>query len=240
MSLNGYSILAIVPARGGSKSILRKNLAKVCDVSLVGHAGQVLNQLDWIDASIVSTDDNEIAEEGKKHGLDVPFMRPEHLASDTATSLDMWQHAWQEAENYYGQQFDISLLIEPTSPLRLPEDIERAAACVAEDGRVAAVTVSKTPAHFTPHKTLMHDSEGNIAYYIGSDGIKHHNRQSIPDYFHRNGICYAVSRKYLMEDGLILEGAHPVVIDRPIVNIDEEIELDMASWLMERQKMEGE
>lgn len=239
MALNGCTVLAVVPARGGSKSIPRKNLAKVCGISLVAHAGRVLSELDWIDAKILSTDNDEIATEGAKYGLETPFKRPDALASDTATSLDMWQHAWKTAEEVYNRRFDISLLIEPTSPLRLSKDIERTAHCVSFGKHSAAVTVSRTPAHYTPQKTLVLNSEGNITYFMGVEGRKFHNRQAIPVYYHRNGVCYAVSRKFLMEEGLIMDGAHPVVVDRPLVNIDEQIELDLASWLMERQGKEA-
>lgn len=235
MALEGKKILCVVPARGGSKSIPRKNLAKVCGVSLVGHVGKTLQQLPWIDAKVLSTDDAAIAEEGHCHGLDTPFTRPAELASDTATSLDMWKHAWLTSEKHYGTRFDISLLIEPTSPLRLAEDLERTALCVAKDGYPAAVTVSRTPAHFTPQKALIIDEQGNIDYYIGKEGRQFHNRQAIPAYFHRNGICYAVSRRFLLQDNLILDGAHPVIIDRPIVNIDEELELELAAWFMKRR-----
>lgn len=235
MAIEGKSVLAVVPARGGSKSIPRKNLAEVCGVSLVGHAGLTLGKLDWVDAAVLSTDDEEIAEEGKKYGLDVPFLRPEELASDTATSLDMWRHVWKQCEEFYGMTFDISLLLEPTSPLRRPEDIEQTALEVVRNGCPAAVTVSPTPAHFTPEKTLLLDEDNNITYYIGQEGHKFHNRQAIPSYYHRNGICYALTRHRLLDEGIILQGAHPIVIDRPIVNIDELVELEMASWFMKRQ-----
>ncbi len=235
MSLEGLTVLCVVPARGGSKSIPRKNLAPVCGISLIGHAGLTLEKTKWVDAKILSTDDDEIAAEGERYGLSVPFMRPHELASDTATSLDMWKHAWLNAEKTFGMRFDISLLVEPTSPLRRPEDLERTALRVARDGFPAAVTVSTTPAHYTPHKTLKVDADNQIAYYIGQKGRDFHNRQSIPTYYHRNGICYAFTRQYLMDKGLSLEGTSPVLIDRPLVNIDEPWELDLAGWLMKRQ-----
>jgi CMP-N-acetylneuraminic acid synthetase len=240
MALEGKNILCVVPARGGSKSIPRKNLATIQGVSLVGHAGKTIGRLTWVDAKVLSTDDADIAVEGNRYGLDTPFLRPEELATDTATSLDMWKHAWLASEEHYGMRFDISLLVEPTSPLRVPEDLERTALCVARDGHPAAVTVSRTPAHFTPQKALIVDDRGNINYYIGSDGLKYHNRQTIPAYYHRNGICYAVSRNYLLIENLILEGARPVIIDRPVVNIDEKIEIELAEWFMSRSgKKEG-
>jgi len=125
LAYKDHTILAVVPARGGSKSIPRKNLCKVCGVSLVGRAGQIASSVEWIDRQIISTDDKEIAEEAAKYGLDVPFMRPDELAGDLATSIDMWRHAWIESEKYYGKRFDISILLEPTSPLRRSEDIKK-------------------------------------------------------------------------------------------------------------------
>ena len=116
-------ILCVVPARGGSKSIPRKNLQVVAGVSLVGRAALIIQELDYIDRAIVSTDDIEIAEEAVKYGLEAPFMRPERLSQDLSTSLDMWKHAWISAENYYDEIYDVSILLEPTSPLRRPEDI---------------------------------------------------------------------------------------------------------------------
>lgn len=237
MTINGKNILAVVPARGGSKSIPYKNLCKVGGVSLVGRAGDLLSQIEWLDAKVLSTDDEQIAIEGRFHGLDVPVMRPDYLASDTATSLDMWQHIWIESEKYYGKTFDISILIEPTSPLRLIEDIQRAVDAVLE-GFPAAVTVSKTPAHFTPHKTLQINSGGEIEYYLGASGKQFHNRQSIPSYYHRNGACYAATRKHLLDEGKIIENAKAIVIDRHLVNIDDQIEIDFANWLLGREKLE--
>ena len=203
-------------------------------ISLVGHAGRVLDQLDWVDARLISTDDEQIAAEGKAFHLDAPFLRPPSLATDTATSLDMWQHAWRVAEEYYRRQFDISMLIEPTSPLRRPGDLEKTVLSLIDNGHGAAVTVSPTPAHFSPEKTLVLNPKGRLAYYVGDRGRQFHNRQAIPSYYHRNGICYAVCRDYLMEEGLIIDDAVPVVIDRPIVNIDDPFELELAEWLMKR------
>src|SRR5687767_8473706 len=154
MSLRGLKILAVVPARGGSKGIPRKNLQPVGGISLVGRAAQVIAQLPWVDAALLSTDDDEIAAEALRHGLPAPFRRPSELSGDRANSIDMWCHAWLEAEKHHSQTFDVSILLEPTSPLRTPQDVERTVLAMIEGQRGAAVTVSRTPAHFTPHKTL--------------------------------------------------------------------------------------
>jgi CMP-N-acetylneuraminic acid synthetase len=235
MAYQGLNILAVIPARGGSKSIPRKNLCKVGGISLVGRAAKIALSLDWIDQAVLSTDDEDIAAEGRKHGLDVPFMRPDELSSDTATSVDMWRHAWLASEEHYGCRFDISLLLEPTSPLRVPEDLERTIQALLDGEHDAAATVSRAPAHFTPHKCLTVDDNGHVGFYL-KDGAKYSLRQLIPSYYFRNGICYAVKRSTLMEKGAILESqCKAVVIDRHIVNIDEPFELELAEFLLSRQ-----
>lgn len=235
MSLRGQNILAVVPARGGSKSIPRKNLKEVGGVSLVGRAARIARSLDWIDAAILSTDDAEIAEEGRRHGLDVPFLRPDELSGDTATSIDMWRHAWQAAEEHYGKRFDISVLLEPTSPMRRAEDVARTVEALLDNDAPAAATVSPTPAHYTPHKTLTVDGEGRIGFYL-EGGAKHSLRQGIPAYYHRNGLCYAVRRDHLVDHGLIIDrDAVAVIVDRHVVNIDDPFELELAEWLLSRE-----
>ena len=231
MSIQGLSVLAVVPARGGSKSIPRKNLQLVGGTSLVGRAAKVVSELSWIDRAILSTDDEEIADEGRRHGLLVPFFRPEKLSGDKATSTDMWIDVWLKAEAFFSQRFDLSVLLEPTSPLRRAEDVERTVAELIEGKHSAAATVSPTPGHFTPHKTLTVNAAGKIGFYL-SDGGKHSLRQSIPPYFHINGICYAVLRDTLITNKSIIENdCLAVVIERPVVNIDDEFELRIANML---------
>ena len=236
MSYLGNEILAVIPARGGSKGIPKKNLCKVASKSLVGYAALIASSLDWIDRAVISTDDEEIAAEGKKYGLEAPFMRPSELASDTAESVDMWRHAWLASEEYYGCHFDISILLEPTSPLRRQEEVRRTVKTLIENDCGAAVTVSPTPAHFTPHKTLTLKKNGIIGFYL-EEGHKYSIRQKIPTYYHRNGICYAVKRQTLIEQGTTIEeNCVAIVIERPVVNIDDFFDLELAEFILSRER----
>jgi CMP-N-acetylneuraminic acid synthetase len=233
MAYRGQTLLALVPARGGSKGIPKKNLRHIGGVSLVGRAGDLLRDMDFVDARVLSTDDSEIAREGKAHGLDVPFMRPADIASDTANSIDVWRHAWLASEAHYGKRFDVSILLEPTSPLRRAQDVTAALDRLLDGNHRTAVTVSRAPAHFTPHKCLT-VADGRIGFYY-SEGAKHSIRQTIPAYYFRNGICYAVRRQAIVEEGAIFgDACAAVVIDRPIVNIDEPLDLELAEFLLER------
>ena len=234
MAWEGKNVLAVVPARGGSKGIPRKNLKRVGSISLVARAAQIAAALPWIDEAIISTDDDEIMAEAMAYGLDAPFVRPLELSADGATSVDVWCHAWTAAEDHYQCEFHLSVLLEPTSPLRTPDDVERTIWALVDGGHRAAATVSPTPAHYTPHKTLTVE-DGTIGFYL-EGGASHSLRQTIPQFFHRNGICYGVTREALIESGQILEqDCAAVIIDRPVVNIDEMFELELAEFLLARQ-----
>jgi len=234
MSYKGFKILAVIPARGGSKGIPRKNLCTVAGVSLVGHAAKAALSLDWIDRTVLSTDDDDIAAEGQKYGATVPFRRPADLASDRARSTDMWKHAWLASEDHFEEKYDISILLEPTSPLRRPEDIQTTVKTLIENDCDAAATFSRAPAHFTPHKCLTLDDNGIIAFYH-EHGRQFSIRQKIPDYYFRNGICYAVKRRTLLEKEMIIEeNCKAVVIERPVVNIDDLHELEYAEFLFQK------
>lgn len=229
------SVLAVVPARGGSKGLPGKNLRAVGGVSLVGRAARLASSIAWIDCAVLSTDDVLIAAEGARHGINVPFVRPVELASDTASSADMWRHAWVAAEERYGRRFDVSLLLEPTSPLRREADLAATMMALVEGDHRSAATVSRSPAHFTPHKCLTVDDAGRIGFYR-ADGAAFATRQRIPAYYHRNGLCYAVTRSALVDDGEIIGGdCAAVVVDRPVVNIDDAFELELAEWLLARE-----
>ncbi len=230
MSWNGLNVLAVVPARGGSKGIPRKNLCRVGGISLIAHAARVLKPLEWVDHAILSTDDQEIADEGKKHGLDVPFMRPAGLSQDHSTSADMWRHAWLASEKQFGCRFDVSILIQPTTPLRTSNEVEQTLKAMVDGAHQAATTVSQVPAHFTPEKTLQMRDFGVLRFYHPK-GQEHTARQTIPPYFFRNGLCYAVTRHTLIDLGLIIEeDCVGVVIDRYVVNIDDPIDLELADF----------
>jgi CMP-N-acetylneuraminic acid synthetase len=234
MALDGYTVLAVVPARGGSKGIPQKNLRCVGGLSLVARAAAVARALRWLDAAIISTDDEQIAAEARLHGLDVPFMRPAELSGDAATSVDMWRHAWLESETYYSKRFDISVLLEPTSPLRRQQDVTDTIRALLAGDHKAAATISLAPAHFTPEKCLV--VKNGLIEFFHTSGAQHSLRQSVPRYYFRNGLCYAVKRSTLVDENRIL-GADTVsvIVDRPVINIDDPIDLELAEYLLTRE-----
>jgi CMP-N-acetylneuraminic acid synthetase len=209
----------MVLARSGSRGIADKNMRVVSGRTLIARAAETVGRCTTVDARMISTDSARYLEE---------------LASDSATAVDTAIHALLEAERHYDRTFDIALIIEPTSPLRRPEDIDACVRLVAEDGVDSVVAVSPVDAKFHPKK-LLRIEEGHLRHYdAGGDQIT--ARQQLESgLYYRNGICYAIRRRALVEDQRIFtDRTRPFVVDRPVVNIDEPFELELAEFLLRR------
>jgi CMP-N-acetylneuraminic acid synthetase len=167
-------------------------------------------------------------------------MRPSELATDLATGLSVWRHAVEQAELDMGTRYHLSVLLQPTSPFRRPDDVEACVELLVGSDFGLVTTVSPTPAHYSPEKTMVLDTSRRVEPYLTPSGFQP-TRQLIPTYYHLNGICYAALREVILErDQLIGDDAGAVVIDRPMVNIDEPFDLELAGWLWERYGADAE
>lgn len=227
------TILAVVPARSGSKGIPDKNMRMLSGISLIGWAGRCLNELAWIDAKVLSTDSTLYAEEGNRYGLQSPFLRPDDLSSDSASAIDTVCHALMQSEASFAKRFDIVLIIEPTSPFRKPSDIEKAIQTLIDSGADSVVAVSELSSKAHPKKVLLIENERLLFY--DKNGASITSRQALDTLYWRNGVCYALSRECLMEKRKIFtDNTKPLVIRREIVNIDDPIDLEWAEFLLSR------
>ena len=227
----GRRVLAVVPARGGSKGIPRKNLRQVAGRSLVAWAAGTSRDLPWVDAALLSTDDEEIAAEGERCGLAVPFLRPAELASDSATGVAAWRHAWLAAEAHWGHPFELSVYLQPTTPLRRPEEVTRTLTTLLAGPWRSATTVARVPGHFVPEKLLHIDRAGGLRFHHPA-GAATSNRQGAESYYYRTGACYAAHRETVVERQQIVEEACAAVpVEGPVVNIDEPLDLFFADCL---------
>lgn len=124
--IDGKKIIAIVPARQGSKGLAKKNIIDFLGKPLLVWSIEAALQSKYVDRIIVSTDSTEIAGVGKKFGADIPFIRPSYLSEDSTTSVDVICHAIEFMSEKLGENFDFVILLEPTSPLRTSEDVDSA------------------------------------------------------------------------------------------------------------------
>ena len=119
-------IIAIIPARGGSKGIPNKNIIDLCGRPLIQYSIDSAKGSKYIDKVIVSTDSEKIAEVSRKSGADVPFLRPVGISNDVAKSSDVVIHGIDFLKENYGDEYDYVILLQPTSPLRTAKHIDKA------------------------------------------------------------------------------------------------------------------
>ena len=204
------SILAIVPARGGSKGILRKNLVDVCGKPLIAwsiETGNALVAAGAVQRCIVSTDDAEIANVARRCGGDVPFMRPAAFATDTAKAVDYGVHALDALEEL-GGRYDAVMLLQPTSPIR---DV---AAIVDAIGRFRSGTSDSLISCYQEdyiNDLVMYVDDGTG--YLTPKNPNHNKgvrRQEHGPVMVRNGALYITRSRYIRETGRL-------VCDRPLL-----------------------
>lgn len=231
--LENPKVLAIVPARGGSKGIRLKNLRVVGGQSLLARTLGLASSLPEISQVCVSTDHPDIKAAALEFDGVTVVDRPEELSGDRVADSPVLKHALEATEALLDMRFDIVLMLQVTSPLRDARDIRECLEALANDDGDAAWTVSPTELHFHPLKQLVVDDAGNMDLY-DSLGLEIVARQQLTPVFHRNGSCYALRRDFLMSsDTLFSPGRSKAIISQGVrVNIDTEEDLTLAEELL--------
>ena len=228
-------VLAVVPARGGSKGIPLKNLREVGGRSLVTLVGDVIAEVPEIDRAVVSTDHEAIAKAAEDAGIAAPFRRPEALSGDRIGDVDVLSHALEATEAIDGLRYDIVVMLQPTSPLRIAADISATVRMLAEGNWDSVWTVSVSDSKSHPLKQLT-VTDGALDYY-DPRGAEILARQQLQPVYHRNGIAYAITRECLTEQHSIKgprTGA--LVVDGEHVSIDTEWDLRLVEFILEQRK----
>jgi CMP-N-acetylneuraminic acid synthetase len=190
-------VLAVIPARGGSKGIPDKNLALLCGRPLLAYTADAVKGSRRITRAIVTTDDARIADCARSLGLDVPFMRPASLAGDDVPMLPVLQHAISEMEQT-GFSADTVVLLQPTSPLRRAEHVDAAVDWLDRAGGDSVVSVVEVPHQFNP-VSVMRIEDGWLKPFLDVPPVT--RRQEKPRVFARNGPAVLVVRAGVVKDG---------------------------------------
>lgn len=229
----GYTVLALVPARSGSKGIPDKNMARIGGLSLIARAGEILKRIPWIDRRVISTDSPRYAEEASHYGLDAPFLRPNALSGDAVGAWETIVHALESCERIDRGKYELIVLAEPTSPLRIPHDIETTMQALLETGADGAFTVSAIDTKYHPYK-VFRIVDGRLVFYA-PEGKTVTGRQQLEPLYSRNGLCYCFRRETLLDKKiLITDNTIPVITHRPVANIDDPLDLLWAEFLLEK------
>jgi CMP-N-acetylneuraminic acid synthetase len=228
--LNEKKILAIIPARGGSKRLPGKNIKPLQGKPLIAWTIEAALKSSYIDEIIVSTDDQEIAEVSQLFGANVPFLRPEALSNDMASSNDVVLHAINTLE----QKFDYVVLLQPTSPLRGWKDIDAAIELCINKNAGGVVSVCECEHSPLWINTLPDDK--NMSEFI-SPASKGQRSQDLPVYYRLNGAIYCYETIALIENGGIYynnEVFASTMSRESSVDIDEALDFKMASVLLNK------
>jgi CMP-N,N'-diacetyllegionaminic acid synthase len=230
-------VLAVVPARGGSRGIRLKNLRNVGGRSLVSRAGDVASRVAEIDRAIVSTDHPDIARAAREAGLDAPFVRPPDISGDFASVLDVLLHAVQEIEPIDRCQYDVVVLLEPTSPLRTPEQVARTIRMLVEESWDSVWTLSPTESKMHPLKQLTMSADGGMRFF-DPRGEQIVARQQLQPVYHRNGVAYAFTRECLLGQRTIKgRKAGALILHEENISIDTENDIDLAEAVLAQRAL---
>jgi CMP-N-acetylneuraminic acid synthetase len=181
-------ILGIIPARGGSKGIPRKNIKKLNRKPLIQYTSDIALASKNISKLIVSTDDDEIITVSKLLGIEVPFKRPKNLALDTTPTLPIIFHALEYFKSI-GEKFDAVCLLQATSPFRTTELLDNAIKIFIKNGTDSLISVQKVPHEYNPHWVFEPDNNGLLSISTGEKEIIA-RRQDLPNTYHRDGSIY--------------------------------------------------
>ena len=229
------SFLAVIPARGGSKSVPRKNIKELAGKPLIAHTIEPAREVERLTDIVVSTEDEEIADIARRCGAQVPFMRPKALAEDMAPTYPVVMHALEEMERRRGASYDAVLLLQPTTPLRRASHIDQALDMLSSrpcDSVVSVVEVSQY--HPFRMKRLIGD---RLVNYIDQGFEDMRPRQVLPPVYLRNGAIYLSRRESLFRDQSLV-GPHclgMVMAEEESVNIDGPGNFLLAEALIKRE-----
>jgi CMP-N,N'-diacetyllegionaminic acid synthase len=228
--------LAIIPARGGSKRIPKKNLAKVAGKTLLAWTIQAAKRSKNVSHVLVSTDDLEIAEAARAMNIDVPWLRPESLSGDTTATLDVILHALNWSVQNLMPAPEFAVLLEPTAPIRKPSQIDDAVSLLRDSDADCVASVSELPHVFHPEEVLV-NQQGLLRPYLSDrtmDSRRLRNEQS--SVYVLNGLVYAFRiQSVLSGEGLFGRKTLPMITPwEDFVDIDTPEDLELANFKIGR------
>ncbi|WP_237055929.1 acylneuraminate cytidylyltransferase family protein [Microbulbifer sediminum] len=222
-------MLALIPARGGSKGLPKKNILPIGGKPLIGHSIAAAKLVEQISEVYVSTDCEEIADVARGYGAIVPFMRSEALASDTAVAIDVYLDFIQRMESRLGKELNEIVVLLPTCPLRTSLDIESAITLFREKNADSVISYTQESHPIRWHKYVNDEGKFENIFNEVMD-----NRQTEKVSYYPNGAIYIFKTDLLKNRKYYSENSYAYLMPRSrSVDIDYQDDLDYARYLME-------
>jgi len=219
------NILALIPARGGSKGIPRKNIAPLGGRPLIDWTIGTARQTPDIGRIIVSTDDDDIAEVARRCGAEVPFLRPSDLASDTAAALPVIRHAVETLERLDGWHTDAVAYLQPTSPFRTPADLTGAITRMKTEHADTVVSVVRVPHNMHASSLMRGEPDGSLSFTAPPEERRFRRQDKTCPLFARNGPAILLLLRSIIDRGELygdrilpweMDALHSLDIDEPM------------------------
>jgi CMP-N-acetylneuraminic acid synthetase len=227
-------VLGMIPARGGSRGVRRKNIAPLAGKPMIAWTIETALRSPSLSRVLVSTNDQEIAEKAQSFGAEVPFLRPAELARDETPGVEPVLHAVRWLATNEDYRPDYVMLLQPTSPLRTTEDVEAAVDIVREKDCDSVVSVTAAAGH--PYWMKQISADGSLSDFLES-GIKYSRRQDLPPAYELNGAIYLIRRQRLLaKESLCPPGTLAYVMppDRSL-DIDSPWDFHVADLILRNQ-----
>ena len=226
-------ILGIIPARGGSKSVSKKNIRLLAGKPLIAYTIETAQKCKILNRIVISTDDVEIAEVAKEYGGEAPFIRSKDLSLDDTPMIPVLQHAVSFIEEKEKIHVDVVVLLDPTSPFRGAEDIEACIQKLERENADSVVTVCEV--EHNPYFVMMELCDNKLVPLIKSDEVIT-RRQDAPEVYRLNAAVYAVKRDVLMNTNkIITDNTMAIIMSQELsTHIDHVVDFEFAEYLMEK------
>ena len=226
-------ILAIIPARGGSKGLPGKNIRLLAGLPLIVHSIALARMCPEITNTIISTDSDEIATVTRNFGAEVPFMRPPELAQDNTPMWPVLRHALQTVELIEKHEYDFLILLDPTSPGRLPKDVTSALEKLRATPEAAGIIAVSEP-EFNPIWHCVIERDGWMTDLI-QDARQFNRRQDVPTVYRINGSLYIWRADFVRNESQGWRQAHHLIYEMPearAIHIDDANEFEKTDLLI--------
>ena len=229
-------ILGVIPARGGSKSIPRKNIVDVAGRPLLHYTTAAARASRLLTRVVLSTDDEEIAAVGRAGGVETPFLRPAALGGDEVGMVEVLLHVLAELAAREGYRPEAVVVLQPTSPFRRAEHIDAAVRILVDTGADSVVTVVEVPHQFNPVSVMKQVDGRMVPYWEGPMILR---RQDKPRLFARNGPAVVVTRRRTLLEAKSLYGEDcrpSLMTHEDSLDIDSPFDLEITRRLLEARK----
>ena len=227
------SLLALIPARGGSKGLPNKNILPCAGRPLIAWTIKAALESGVMSDVVVSTDSVEIAKVAQEAGASVPFLRPAHLSTDEAGMLDVLNHAWENLLNEQGQRYQYIVLLQPTSPMRGSAHIRAAVEFYFARRKAPDDTLASVYPVNRKYGWMMHvpDEDGYVRFCLNVD-LTNPQRQKLGDYYLPNGAIF-IARGDSLSKGLYRESTLPfIMVEADSLDVDTREDFNLAEQML--------